>query len=284
MLNDDTVQKIDSEQDKLTEIRKLQLLQIKLIRLFVDICEKENLSYYMSGGTMLGAVRHNGYIPWDDDADFMMPREDYEKFIKVAPKYFNEDYSIDNFIYNKNFLYYFTRVVSLSDCVKITSARKDRTENIWIDILPLDGMPKGKFLFNIHKFRLLALRALYHYSLFDDLVNTDKPNRPWYEKILIFIGIHFPIQKMFSHSKRWLALDKGLKKYPCEDSDIWVNFMGGYKLKEMFPKSVFGDGNDLYDFEGMKLVGVKDYDTYLTGLYGDYMTPPPVEERTGHIS
>ena len=257
-------------------VRKLQLVQIELIKLFINICEEERLVYYMSAGTMLGAVRHKGYIPWDDDADFMMPREDYEKFLQVASKYMHDNFSIEDFYHNQ-FPNGNARVTTSDRKLYITSGIKPHTENVWIDILPIDGMPSKKLARLIHKGRLLFVRALFRFAAFDKLTQINK-NRPWYEKFLIEFAKRFPIQKLLSFPKRWKAMDKALKKYSPEASDLWINFFGGYKFKEMFPKTVFGQGKE-HAFEGMKLRGVDDYDTYLKGIYGDYMQLPPEEKR-----
>ena len=261
--------------------RKIQLAELELIKVFVNICERQKLTYYMSGGTMLGAVRHKGYIPWDDDADFMMPREDYEKFLLVAEEYLKheksgKEYALDNSYKNPS-----ARITSSELQVYITSSIRPRTENVWIDIFPLDGAPSNVLLRRIHGVRLLVLRALFMLSVFEDWVQVNKQNRPFHERAIISLAKHIPLQKLLSFQKRKRALEHALKKYPCEESEIWLNFTGGYKLHEMFARSVFGKGT-LYDFEGMKLVGVDDYDTYLTGVYGDYMTPPSAEERHGH--
>lgn len=264
-------------ENKYDTVRELQLIQIEIIKLFVSICEKERLTYYMSAGTMLGAVRHKGYIPWDDDADFMMPREDYEKFLQVAPKYMHGYYSIEHFYQNNQFSNCTARITTSEKKLYITSGIKPHTENVWIDILPLDGMPNKKICRLIHKGRLLFARAMFRFSSFDELTQVNK-NRPWYEKILIEFAKRFPIQKILSYPKRWKAMDKALKKYSPKTSVLWVCFFGGYKFKEMFPKTVFGKGT-LYDFEGMKLRGVDDYDTYLKGIYGDYMQLPPEKKR-----
>ncbi len=264
-------------ENKYETVRKLQLIQVKLIKLFVNICEKEHLIYYMSAGTMLGAVRHNGYIPWDDDADFMMPREDYEKFLQVASKYMNGNYSIEHFYLDNQFPNCTARITTSEKKIYIKSAIKPRIENVWIDILPIDGMPNKKLARLIHKGRLLFARAMFRLASFDKLTQLNK-NRPWYEKILIEFAKRFPIQKILSYPKRWRAMDKALKKYSPKTSDLWLVFLGGYKFKEMFPKTVFGKGT-LYDFEGMKLMGVDDYDTYLKGIYGNYMKLPPKEKR-----
>lgn len=263
--------------NKLDNVRELQLIQIELIKLFISICKKEHLIYYMSAGTMLGAVRHNGYIPWDDDADFMMPREDYEKFLQVAFKYMHSYYSIEHFCQNNQFPNCTVRITTSEKKLYITSGIKPHFENVWIDIFPIDGMPNKKIAKLLHKERLLFARAMLRLASFDKLTQINKI-RPWYEKILIEFAKRFPIQKFLSYSKRWKAMDNALKKYSPETSDLWVVFLGGYKLKEMFPKTVFGKGT-LYDFEGMKLRGVDDYDTYLKGIYGDYMQLPPEEKR-----
>lgn len=266
---------------RLQKIREIQLEQIKIIKIFVKICEKENLTYYMIGGTMLGAIRHKGFIPWDDDADFGMPRSDYDKFLTVASKYLTNGVILETFSTNSQYPYYFSRVSSSEHKIFFGTGKKGRMENIWVDIFPLDGMPNKRIIRLFHKYYLLLCRALYQFSRFEEYVDFNKSNRIWYERFLIFLGNNLPIEKWLSKKKEWCRVDKALKKYPYEQYDYLINLMGGHKLKELFSKKVFGEGF-IYDFEGMKLCGPSNYDFYLKQLYGDYMTFPPEAERNWH--
>lgn len=260
-------------QEQLKQLRKLQIAEIDLVHLFWEICEKERLTYFMLGGTMLGAVRHKGFIPWDDDIDFGMPRPDYEKFLRVADKYLPQGYHLLNERTTKEYFYYIPRLTCSKTKVKCELYQEERIEDVSIDIFALDGMPDKKLWQYVHEWRMLALHALYKFSVFDRYVSVNNPNRTWYEKALVFLCKHLSLQRLFSPRKRLDARDRLSRKYPYEESNTIMNFMGAYKLKEMFPKSVFGDGR-LYDFEGMRLRGPQDYDFYLTQLYGEYMEPP----------
>lgn len=264
-------------------LRDLQLVELDLIRAFVDICEKEGLTYYLLGGTLLGAVRHKGYIPWDDDADIGLPRPDYEKFLMVAKKYLPEDYQVESYKATPGYKFYFSRLTCAKQKVKVYASQKESIQNAWIDIFPLDGMPNQKYLNKIHQGYLMFLRALYKFSVFDTHVGIHLPNRVWYEKALISFCKYMPIQKLFSTRRRLDSLDHALKKYSYENSNYLVNFMGAYKFREMFLKDVYAEGA-LYEFEGLQLNGPKDYDFVCTQLYGDYMTPPPDAEKNKHFT
>ena len=264
----------DEKSDKL---RNLQLAQIELIRTLVKICEKEGLIYYMLGGTMLGAVRHKGYIPWDDDADFGMPRGDYEKFLVTAPKYLSQEVSLSTFNGVDHF-YYMAKLVHKKRKVKIDGVLEPYVSYTWIDIFPLDGMPENSVCRALHKARLLAVRELSALSNFEKIHSLNNVRKSWFNRAATFICRYIPIYRLVSKQKAWKLLDTALKAYPYEKSSWNLNLMGAYKFRELFPQSVFGEG-DFYDFEGMQLRGPKDYVTYLTQLYGDYMTPPPESER-----
>lgn len=265
------------QEEWMKKIRAIQIAEIELIRLFVDICEKEHLMYYMLGGTMLGAIRHKGYIPWDDDADFGLPRSDYEKFLVVAPKYLAQGIRLSTFNGEDHYVY-IARLLNEKKKIKIEGVLDSHASCVLIDIFPLDGMPEYSVCRLLHKGRLLATRKLFYLANFEKIVPLYYSRRSWYNRVGTFICRYIPAYRMFSKQKAWNRVDRALKAYPYEKSSWNLNFMGAWKFRELFKQSVFGEGA-FYDFEDLKLRGPKDYDAYLTQLYGDYMTPPPESER-----
>lgn len=244
------------------------------------IISEGGYSYYMLGGTLLGAVRHKGFIPWDDDIDIGMPREDYERFLTEAASKLPSHLQINTYTDDSDHHYYFSRVVDTRHTIKRMGSAVERTENVWVDIFPLDGMPNNGILRLLHKIRLLYLRTRYHVATFDK-VNVKRPNRPIYERVVIwFVSLTGWGTK--SDPNKWLnKIDKNLKKYSTSDTDWVVNFMGQYIFKEMFPKAWYGDGK-MYQFEDSEMMGPVHYDKVLTRMYGDYMTPP--ENKNAHAA
>lgn len=265
----------------LKSVRKLQLAELEMAKRFVAFCDEHGLRYFMLSGTFLGAVRHKGFIPWDDDMDFGLMREDYDKFLKLSQtermpfevrNYFTGDLEMRR---------YFTKLEDPS--IKITRKVTEipETSNVWIDIFPLDGMPSQFVHRKLRKYFILWRRAAFRFSIFSVNVDTQKPNRPLIERLLIEFGKRFPVEKVFNFDKEINKLDQAVKKYSSAKSKWFFNAMSGYKFKEMFPQEVFGEGA-FYEFEGQKWRGPQDYNTYLTQIYGDYMTLPPESERNCH--
>lgn len=263
------------------DLRKLQMIELSMLKEVVRICDKYGLTYYLSAGTFLGAVRHKGFIPWDDDADVRMPRPDYEKLLKVLPDELNAKYKYAHFLYNKSHWYYL-RVLDPRVTLRRNNTNGERYCYAWIDIFPLDGMPKNGLHNKLRRFRLLYRRMMLQLSVFDEIITLNK-KRPTYERMIIWIAMHTPIQRMLSYDKMWYKLDKALKAYPLEKAEYYVNFMGMYKFKDMIPKTVYGKGAK-YQFEDGYFNGPEDYDAFLKHLYGDYMKLPPVEARNKHMT
>ena len=265
------------KQEQRTEVQEIIWQIMKEI---MPVIEKYNLRYYMLGGTLLGAVRHGGFIPWDDDIDIGIPRKDYDHFLKVVERELPPYLKLHTYWDESDHHYYFSRIVDMRHQLKRTGSTVERMENVWVDIFPLDGMPNNVLLRKVHMFRLLYARARYHMATFSR-VNLKRPNRPLSERIIIKvvqltgIGTH-------SDGKLWLnKVDALLRKYPVEESNWIVNFMGQYKFKEMFPKTWYGNGT-MYDFEDGQLVGPDDYNAVLTQQYGDYMVPP--QNKNAHAA
>lgn len=263
----------------------LQKAETEILKKVTAYMDEKGFRYVALGGTLLGAVRHGGFIPWDDDIDIGLPREDYEAFLNEARKVFdgkNSPFEVQNMAFTEGYIYYFSRVIDRSVRLTDRSATVEKEQFAWIDIFPLDGMPSG-WKGKIHKLRLLKARMEYQYARFDELVNVNLRHRPLHEKILIGMGKTFRLQKVFRADKTFRKLDKLLKKYPYATSPYAVNFMGAGKFREMHERSVYDERAE-YAFEDTTIMSVKDYDKWLTQMYGDYMTPPKEEDRNKHCT
>lgn len=248
---------------------------LELALYFSEFCKKNKLKYYIIGGTFLGAIRHNGFIPWDDDMDIAMPREDYEKFLNLY-KNDIEKFKIINYKIDNNYKYYISRFCNPDYQIVEKSGN---TTNLFIDIFPIDGMPNNKIIRKIH-----CLRVLYHRMklsfYYNDTIDMNV-KRKQYEKILIKIAKSIPMKKIINPTREKSKIDKILKKYSFYKSNYSGTIMGAYREREIVPTYFFGI-QTLYVFENTKLYGPELYDEYLTHMYGDYMKLPKESERRIH--
>ncbi len=257
--------------DQVIDIVHKNILNIAID--FDNYCKKNNLKYYIIGGTFLGAIRHKGFIPWDDDMDIAMPREDYEKFLKLYPQ---DKYKILNYKTNPEYKYYISKLCNPKYLVK---EKTGNTVELFIDIFPIDGMPNNKILRKIHSLRILYHRMKLSFY-YNDTIDMNK-KRKSYEKILIVIAKKIPFKKIINPSKEKRKIDKLLMKYSFDNKDYSGTIMGAYREREIVETKLFGNPT-LYNFESIKLYGPEKYDEYLTHMYGDYMTIPKKENRTSH--
>ncbi len=266
----------------MSSLRDLQLKELEMLRFYAEFCEKHNLRYYLLGGTLLGAVRHGGFIPWDDDVDVCMPRGDYNKFLKLANEEFKSPLSVNNYDITPGYTYSFARISDSTMHVINYSANNPRREEISIDIIPLDALPDSKFKRNIHKLRLSFWWNLNQLAQFDELVNQ-KRKRSKKGQILVKLASKFKwIGKKINVQHCLTKLNQALAKYDYDsDTEEVINFLAALGFKEIFPRKSIGNGK-LYNFEGESLVGPVDYDTICRIIYGDYMTLPPENERNWH--
>ena len=260
----------------LTKLRESQMCQLKLLEKFKEICEAEHLTYYLSGGSTLGAVRHKGFIPWDDDIDVVMPRKDYEKFLRVSGGYLEGGQIVRHFTTDKNYPDYTMKLEDTNVAFVVQKANNKVEQNVWIDIFPMDGAPDserelGSMCRRIYRLRMkLALSTLENVQYNED--------RAAWKKFIIFVATHIPFYKAMNPHKIMLKLDRELQRYDPETSKQIGTFMGAYYEKEIMPKEYFGDGK-MAEFEGGMYPVPVETDKYLRHMYGDYMQLPPEDKR-----
>lgn len=273
----------NDQTDNYKEIRSLQLKELDILKEFIRVCEKNGLKYYAVGGTLIGAVRHKGFIPWDDDMDLAMPRRDYDLFIKKYHKELPPHIKPNDFHFSDKDVYFYPLKL-MNTGVRVTEDRladTDAQSFLSIDIFPIDVLPDGKLSRYVYKAEFYKYKLLYALCNIDILrKNVD---RPLHERIIIKgakktnIGRHFDIRKIQK------GYDCFLKKYSRGKGKLVGDISGAYGFKEFVPRKFFGKGTKL-DFEGFKINAPSEYDLYLKHMYGDYMTLPPEDKRqAGHL-
>lgn len=246
------------------EIKKVKKVEIEVLDYFVDICKKNKLKYYMYYGTLIGVVRHHGFIPWDDDIDVCMPIDDYLKFLEIMKKEKNSDYYIQNIFNTEYFNNDFTKLrksntTYVEEYLNYIPIRK----GINIDIFPMMKFPKNKLKQKIF---------IYRSRLANLLLNRDIKNDGIKGKI-IYSLLHL-LPKKCCNKIIIKKLNK-LYSYKGEYDEYCIIYYLTLK-KEWFKKSI-----DL-DFEGKKYACPIGYDEALRCEFGDYMILPPENERCGH--
>lgn len=251
----------------LSEMQELKKIETDILRSFIGVCQKLGVKYYVLGGTLLGAVRHKGFIPWDDDIDVGMPREDYEKLLKFGQDLLPEGLFLQTFRTDPEYPANFAKI-RRSNTTFVEYSIKDRKINhgVYIDIFPLDFYPnKNRRLFEARKL-LLTLR----------ITDTFTPSKMKFKTkaLRIVSRILYPSVK--------IAVEKREKLFSSvKPSDMIANYCGAWGKKEIVPKHWYGDGAEL-DFEGIKVSAPALCHEWLTQVYGDYMLLPPPEKRTPH--
>ena len=250
-------------------MNELQKIEFDLFICFDSICQKLNINYFLLSGSALGAVRHAGFIPWDDDLDVGMFRDDYNKFIEMAPKFLPEYMFLQNYKSDPAFPLAFSKLRnSNTTFIETALANFNMNHGIYIDIFPLDGYPNTAS----EQKQLKRKKRNYRRKL---LCGFDMPRGlkggalAW---VLRVLGYHKKTAKILA------AYEAYISKYSVKDSDIICSHGNRYGEKDYIPKDCYGEGT-LLEFEGVRVRIPEKYDEYLMRLYGDWRTPPPVDER-----
>ncbi len=257
------------------ELKHLQEVEFMILKDVVSICDKHNLDYYLYGGTLLGAVRHGDFIPWDDDIDIIMFREDYDKLLNILNDELDDKYEILSFKHQKDCFFPFCKI-SLKDTIfyEFWNDKVSFNEGIFIDIFVFDNIPDSniKRQFQLYKCRLCE--HIFKSSLFEVPTNTKFKRR--INKLLHYFARNLPISNEF-YINHFLKI---LKKYEFEKTDYVRDYFeyindGIYRKDDITPFSKLS-------FRGFEFKVPYNYHLVLTEIYGDYMELPPKEKRYNH--
>jgi lipopolysaccharide cholinephosphotransferase len=250
----------------------IQKIELGILDYVVDICEKNNLRYYLAGGTLLGAIRHKGFIPWDNDIDISLPRTDYDKLMMLLENNNNQgQYKMLKFTEHGDYAFPYCKVVdNRTYVVEVFGWTHSDDFGVNIDIFPIDGLGNDKSN-GIKLWKPIRIKC---YGI--TLTAASYKNLSLYSK---FKWVCFKI--LYGNSEREKCfeneIDK-LRKNSFDNSMYVISTFGVRREKEVIEKECFAQSIDV-KFEERYYKAPIGYDRYLKQMYGDYMELPPVDER-----
>lgn len=260
---------------KIETTKELQEIELEIMEYVDHICRENHLTYFLAYGTLIGAIRHKGFIPWDDDVDILMPREDYTKFCEILHKVQGR-YKILCCEYDRDYMYAFGKVIDSQTLLieqEVTSVYK---MGVYIDVFPYDGI-KGSVQRNVGFLKCCAFLEKCRY--FSTFPYKAIQHEVWWKNVLrvpfwLFL-------KTVNYRNIVKLLNYFIKKYPVKGAK-WVGCLCAQKIElELVPAAAVSKTVEM-EFENRKFMCPVGYDKMLRTMYGDYMELPPVDKREPH--
>lgn len=253
-------------------IQKNELIILKEIK---RICDKHNITYYLSSGTLLGAIRHGGFIPWDDDIDVEMPLPDYRRFLKICKNELEDRFFLQNYKTDPNDHQSFTKIrMNNTTFMPVHHTKHHIHHGFWLDIFPVVSIPKSEGLLKLKK----KIVQISNYCQIGDfmLANYDEFYGFMGPKLFKMVLIFNKLPMRFRQLVHTLLLSFVCSKPKADHrlALIWTTI-------DELPENIYEELID-YTFEDDKFKIPKKFDAYLTKMFGDYMQFPPEDQRKGH--
>lgn len=268
---------------ELSEIRKIQLTQFEMLIEFDRICRLHNIKYQLFAGTLLGSIRHKGFIPWDDDIDICLIRSEYEKFVQVAPKELSNNYFLQT---NQSDPLYYKQHARLRKNNTLMIQKQfmnlDIHQGIWISLFPLDNIKPGTLPGFVQRkvYQLLLITM----ARINDSRSMEACLQRKGLKRQLKLAIHH-ITKIVPKSMTDQLQYNVANMFNKKDSEFISHITNGVNKKRYYAYKMLRD--DFYDviegeFEGHNFPIPRNFDKILKRLYGDYLTPPPKNQQKSH--
>lgn len=248
-------------------------INLALLDYFDKVCRENDIKYSLTGGTLLGAVRHKGLIPWDDDVDVFLSRPEFEKLRDAFPD--GGRYVYVDRVKEPGYPYVFGRLIDTDTIITKSPNTLSFGKGLFVDVCVVDGLPKSKLARDIHMLRMRILfrcrRATIH----------SNKSKSYANKGPLVLFAKKVINKLTTAEYWNKKIEKLMQKYPWDSSEYVGNFTSAYGKREMLHRSGF-DTYTTLEFEGKEYMVFGGYEEYLTNIYRDYMELPPVRKRVGH--
>lgn len=263
---------------KRLDINDIKKLSFEVLCQIRDVCEANGIAYSLTGGTLLGAVRHQGFIPWDDDIDIMMPRPDYDRFLQIVK---SGDFGFDLLAAEscgEAYGYPFAKACHRNTLVIERGVQESGLPlGVYVDIFPVDGAGNS---YRAAKLRTMVFQFLHGLKITSNWTCYHRSKlRKWYYEPPRYIC--YLLSRLLGRRRIDRAIDAFLRGKDYRRCAFAGRLVGDFGSMEIMPRTLFDETTKM-SFEGQLFSAVKDYDTFLSRLYGEYMQLPPKEKQVTH--
>lgn len=259
------------------DLRQLQNIELEILKELDRVCKKHGITYHLFGGTLIGAIRHKGFIPWDDDIDICMRREDYNKFIEICSKDLKSTYFLQNYKTDPNFFHSFVRI--RKNGTKVIQRQYkgiDMHHGVFIDVFPFDNIPDSVSARKVQYSLMRTNRIIKNFKI--KKKSSQKSMKANIKNLISLVVKPIPI-KYFNSFETYLSTYYNNKI--TTSSTLMVEAIQINHKRCTIENEKFYETEE-HEFEGQMFVGPRHYDEVLSNMYGDYMALPKESDRQPH--